>query len=334
MQIMNRIFLCAVVALGLTGCPDDDDNGGDGGDGGALAGGTMGGGTMGGGTMAGGAMAGGAMTGGAMTGGAMTGGAMAGDGPNCPAEGLQERVEAVCNFLADCAISDCAYEGELCRTGVYEGCVAVGANEGLATGLTAIACGHTMCSQTIQLAGGQNMDLAAACMDGAEATTCEGEPDTCEAYCALVETACTGDNAIDFGGASCAETCAAYPPGEDGDMGNDSAHCRLYHVGVASMTDPEVHCPHAGPDGGGQCVASTCDAYCALVETACTGDNAIDFGETGCADTCAAYPPGEDGDMGNNSAHCRLYHVGVASMTDPEVHCPHAGPDGGGQCED
>ena len=199
--MINRIFLCAALAVGLTGCPDDDtDTDGTGGAaaGGAAAGGAMAGGAPAGGTPAGGEMGGGGTPaggemggggtpaggemggGGAPAGGAMGGGGEMAAGPNCPEGGeVPVRLAAACAWLADCAISDCAYEGDVCRAGVYDGCVAFGEPDEngmippLAVALGNIVCGHTMCAQTLATATPQNEALAAACMEGAEATTCE-----------------------------------------------------------------------------------------------------------------------------------------------------------------
>jgi len=50
---------------------------------------------------------------------------------------------------------------------------------------------------------------------------------------------------------------------------------------------------------------------------------------------CAGFPT--DGDVGatsGNSVQCRIYHGGVAgtSTMNAGIHCPHAGPTGGGVC--
>jgi plastocyanin len=51
----------------------------------------------------------------------------------------------------------------------------------------------------------------------------------------------------------CATDCATWAEGVLGDIGNDTAHCRLYHADAAAE-NAGLHCPHAGPDGGGVCV--------------------------------------------------------------------------------
>ena len=105
---------------------------------------------------------------------------------------------------------------------------------------------------------------------------------------------------------------------------------------VAAADDAALHCPHASPDGGGVCVdpePTTCESYCAAVEANCTDGNAITFA-VDCATDCATWAEGELGDQGNDTAHCRLYHAGDPASKAPEVHCPHASPDGGGVCVD
>jgi len=48
---------------------------------------------------------------------------------------------------------------------------------------------------------------------------------------------------------------AGYP----GDAAGNTVQCRIYHAGVAGLditTNAGVHCPHAGPTGGGVCVGA------------------------------------------------------------------------------
>ena len=76
---------------------------------------------------------------------------------------------------------------------------------------------------------------------------------------------------------------------------------------------------------------SLCEQYCILAELNCDGANKIDFGPQPCEAQCGTWPEGDPGDTLGNSVQCRLYHLGVAAL-DPETHCPHAAPDGGGVC--
>ena len=165
----------------------------------------------------------------------------------------------------------------------------------------------------------------------------DAKPTVCDAYCAMQEKNCTDENAIDFGDKSCADACGSWAEGAPGDASGNTAHCRLYHASDPAANDPAVHCPHASPDGGGVCVdaePTVCETYCATQAKNCTGENAIDFGDKDCAEACGSWAEGTEGDTSGNTTHCRLYHAGDPASKAPEVHCPHASPDGGGVCVD
>ena len=66
----------------------------------------------------------------------------------------------------------------------------------------------------------------------------------------------------------------------------------------------------------------TCDG----IDGAAPYENMMD-----CLDTCDTWDAGTTGDTTGNTLACRLYHVGAAA-DDPNLHCPHASADGGGQC--
>ena len=164
---------------------------------------------------------------------------------------------------------------------------------------------------------------------------CAAVAEPCGDYCEGMETICTGDNAVDFGEMGCFKTCVGYEIGAEGDTAGNSLACRLYHLNVAGQEAPEMHCPHASPEGGGVCVdaePTACDTYCGLMEANCTGDNAVDFGADGCLAACGMWAEGTEGDTDGDSVQCRIYHATVAGEMDPETHCPHASPEGGGVC--
>ena len=95
---------------------------------------------------------------------------------------------------------------------------------------------------------------------------------------------------------------------------------------TASATNPQIHCAHAGPDGGGVCVPAFCESY----ETVCViPGHSAPFSD--CPAAYGSMDPGTAGDISGDTAACREYHLGVA-LTSPDVHCPHASPDGGGVC--
>ena len=165
-----------------------------------------------------------------------------------------------------------------------------------------------------------------------------GPSDACVEYCNLATTNCTEDNAIDFGDSTCEDTCAAMTEGTTGDTDGNTVACRIYHLTVAADA-PGAHCPHGNPAGGSDAAgfpctdpvpgpSDACVEYCNLATTNCTEDNAIDFGDSTCEDTCAAMTEGTTGDTDGNTVACRIYHLTVAADA-PGAHCPHGNPAGG-----
>lgn len=161
-----------------------------------------------------------------------------------------------------------------------------------------------------------------------------GEPGrSCADYCAAFQAACVDFPEYD-NTQQCLMQCSQWPVGELEAVEGDSLGCRMYHAAIAGQIDPGVHCPHAGPSGGGVCAepnAPTCEGYCAVYFMNCTDDLNLydDMGD--CSDQCSHWYPGKNGDVIGDSIGCRDYHAGVA-LGDPITHCPHAGPGGGGQC--
>ncbi len=151
---------------------------------------------------------------------------------------------------------------------------------------------------------------------------------TCAAYCAAIQAACTGDNAQYSSEADCVEYCtnvAAFELGADGDQTGNTVGCRSYHAGVASTTDPDVHCAHAGPTGGAAC-GTWCENYCHLAEKNCTEDNALYADDAACATACEAFrTDGVIGDATGDTVQCRMYHLGTPASGDPTTHCGHGG---------
>ncbi len=149
----------------------------------------------------------------------------------------------------------------------------------------------------------------------------------CEAYCATVDFACVGDDAIDFGEQSCASACASWEEGAEGDTAADTAGCRLFHA-TAALENPALHCPYASPDGGGICVEhgpSVCEQYCIAIITNCVGSLAYDFGDLGCEATCELWDEGAQGDSIGQTAHCHLSYAEEAA-DDPDGVCANASP--------
>lgn len=78
---------------------------------------------------------------------------------------------------------------------------------------------------------------------------------TCAAYCTRILSVCTGANAQYGDEAECAAVCTGFTVGTLGDTTGDTLGCRAYHLENAAMSAAmaTVHCPHAGPTGGGVC---------------------------------------------------------------------------------
>jgi hypothetical protein len=199
---------------------------------------------------------------------------------------------------------------------------------------------------TLILFAGLTATLVMACGDDSSDDS-TADATVCDQYCEAQAANCIDDNAITFAD-DCATDCATWAEGADGDTGADTTHCRLYHAGAAA-TDGALHCPHAGPGGGGICVdadepdvvddtagdtaqATVCDQYCEVQAANCTDDNAITF-DVDCETDCGTWAEGDAADTSGDTANCRLYHAGAAA-TDGALHCPHASPDGGGVCVD
>lgn len=171
---------------------------------------------------------------------------------------------------------------------------------------------------------------------GGESTSgSTGEPVelTCENYCALYATGCA-DFSEYANDQDCLSQCKQWPPGIAGETAGDSLGCRLYHVGVANTTDPDVHCPHSGPTGDGVCVAKDaplCQDYCDTYLKNCTDKLNLYIDAADCLAQCGEWYPGTYADTTGDTVGCRLYHAGVA-MADANTHCPHAGPGGAMVC--
>lgn len=155
----------------------------------------------------------------------------------------------------------------------------------------------------------------------------------CAEYCDVYMTSCV-DHSEYANADDCMANCAQWPIGEATDTGVDSLGCRIYHATVAGSTDPAMHCPHAGPSGAATCVdaeAPTCELYCMRYFSNCDGELNAFADEAECMTECSAWYPGTEGDVDGHTIGCHSYHANAA-LGDPETHCPHAGPGGGGIC--
>jgi hypothetical protein len=157
---------------------------------------------------------------------------------------------------------------------------------------------------------------------------------SCATYCSMIEDNC-GDTPQYFDG-SCESICAEFsaglstdPTGADVTGGTDTLACRAYHVSVAGMTEPELHCPHAGPVGEGQCSGEgKVEAFCALQNAICGTDQYAT--EADCVTDIATVTDGGPYDathQADNTLSCRTYHL-TAAAVDAATHCQHTGGPG------
>jgi hypothetical protein len=176
--------------------------------------------------------------------------------------------------------------------------------------------------------------------DDGDGTTGDGDdtgddpPLECAAYCDTYMSACIDYNAY-ANMQDCMDQCGQWPVGAADDTETDSLGCRLYHVTVASAAEPDLHCPHAGPNGGGVCIvanAPSCEDYCDTYFDNCTDDLNAYADMDDCMTQCDAWYPGSTRDTAGHTIGCRTYHGGAPAVGAPDDHCPHAGPGGGGVC--
>ena len=164
---------------------------------------------------------------------------------------------------------------------------------------------------------------------------------SCDHYCTLIQTACTGDLQEYLSKDVCMTMCPVFDLGTPGEQSNNSLSCRQYHANAARSA-PQIHCHHAGPLGGQVCGTDPCLAYCLLDQGIC-GTVAYPNVST-CQQTCAGTVDGgadAESPMGyqivpdageiaiesGDSFNCRLYHLEAASNPATPmattIHCPH-----------
>jgi len=152
----------------------------------------------------------------------------------------------------------------------------------------------------------------------------------CEAYCSMMTTNCGGEVAVFPSEADCLAACAAMPDdGAFNAIDGNSVQCRIYHGSFPAAADPVTHCGHASPNGGQTC-GTLCDAYCDQALAHC---DSLYVNREECMTTCEQFPTNGDSDaQSGDSVQCRTYHASFPSAADPNTHCAHAAPDGGGVC--
>ena len=180
--------------------------------------------------------------------------------------------------------------------------------------------------------GGQDETTGAA-EDGAAAESTGAGGDAadpaaaCAEYCGLIDDHCEGELAQYAGTALCEATCAQMPLGTPEDTLGNTVGCRTFHALLAAES-AEPHCRHAGPTGDGTCGA-TCESFCTLALSTCTGDLAPYPDADACIAACEGYPtePAYFADAPDaDTFACRMRHLTLAAAQ-PETHCPHLGED-------
>jgi hypothetical protein len=129
---------------------------------------------------------------------------------------------------------------------------------------------------------------------------------------------------------------SVYPQGTADDVGGNTLGCRIYHADVASKEDPQIHCAHAGPLGGGVC-GGQCENYCALAELHCTDDKSLYPSNEECMTACGEF--NNDGAFGvenvdEDTLQCRFFYLAAAGAFAPAQNCAKAAADGGDVCVD
>ena len=153
--------------------------------------------------------------------------------------------------------------------------------------------------------------------------------ENCNAYCDESLETCRDGNAQYGSFDECLSECSNFAlTGTEGDRKGDTLQCRLYHLSVAS-TDPELHCPHSGPTGAGQCVdeVTLCERYCGQMEEVC-GDVPQYASAEECVMVCNA-DIRQSTEATGNTVQCRLDLLGKtdSGMTRREQ-CEGAGKPG------
>jgi hypothetical protein len=146
----------------------------------------------------------------------------------------------------------------------------------------------------------------------------------CLAYCDTVMGACKSPHGVYSSRSACLNVCAKLPPGDELEPSGATVACRKKEGDNAATTsEPESHCPGAGPGGANDC-GSNCEAYCSLLEQTCPKE----FGAVpNCRQACTTLRDTGDFDVDHDhdgdTIQCRLVHVSNATV-DPGMHCPHA----------
>jgi hypothetical protein len=167
-------------------------------------------------------------------------------------------------------------------------------------------------------------------------------PASCEKYCDLVMSNCTGENA-QYGArddclAFCTQLPLVQPTREVEEKAAPSVACRQYWADSPAHTNPNAYCLSAGPFGGNVC-GDRCTTFCDVSLVACSLDGgSAPYGtQPECESACASFSyrdagtdgggEGPSGPKLGDTLNCRLYHLRAATKN--AALCGRIHPDGG-----
>jgi hypothetical protein len=177
--------------------------------------------------------------------------------------------------------------------------------------------------------------LSAACAQVIGIEDAEVDPTfnaDCEEYCGLINSVCIDGNTQYVAREACINMCLLMPPGNEGDLIDNTLACRLTNAEAANLEREAQPCALAGPAGvdvNDNGCGSVCESYCFFLDKICNVEFRDTFGNIStCLTRCEAEIPSRPEPFSTqfttgNSVECRLYHLGAATIA-PATHCPHA----------
>lgn len=172
--------------------------------------------------------------------------------------------------------------------------------------------------------------------------------DPCSAYCATIQSACSGGfgmagaNSQYASAQGCMSFCGGALPTDNSGGTRDTLDCRMTHAGRAKA-NPASECPIAGTSGGGVCDGDPgdaadrgrCAAFCSRAMQLCTPDNGVSpppyADEATCMTACGQKfhfdPSQPELTTSGDTLNCRQYYLMLAfdgtGVNTPAYHCPH-----------
>merc|ERR1712054_444340 len=100
-------------------------------------------------------------------------------------------------------------------------------------------------------------------------------------------------------------------------MGGNTQACRVKHLELA-QSDAATHCPHASPNGGGECISAFCKDY----KSTCSGVSGYVAYDSDCDAQFGKFAAGIKDDLKGNTQACRVKHLELAQTTcSAETYC-------------